>query len=318
MIDNFLREQKELISKELEVFLGEEKKRLSEVPWGKDTCERLLRFSLGGKMIRGSLVILAHEVFGGRNKEEAVRAACAIELLGSSLLIHDDIIDRDLLRRGEKSIFGEYGSDLGICFGDGGYFLAYEILPENLKDVFAKKSVEVVLGQMQDVSAKQDVVEKDILNIYKYKTASYTCSLPLMMGAILAGENEAVVKKMEELGKYLGIIFQIKDDEIGLYGEEKEIGKAVGGDIKEGKKTLYYLYLFKRAKGRDLKRLKNIFGNKDIKRGDVLNVRKMVEKYRVDREIDKKLLFYEKKARRSIGKEKRFLELLEMSLKRKK
>ncbi|MEK7851717.1 MAG: polyprenyl synthetase family protein, partial [Deltaproteobacteria bacterium] len=66
---------------------------------------------------------------------------------------------------------------------------------------------------------------------------------------MLAGKDEVVVKKMEELGKYLGVIFQIKDDEIGLFGEEKEIGKAVGGDIKERKKTLYYLYLFDRAKG---------------------------------------------------------------------
>lgn len=318
MIDHFLKEQRELISRELGVFLEGEKKKLSGVLWGREVCERLLKFCLGGKMFRGGLALLTHEVFGGRNKVEAVRAACAMELLGSSLLIHDDIIDRDLLRRGEKSIFAQYGSDLAICFGDGGYFLAYQILPRELKDVFAKKSMEVVLGQMQDVSAKQDVVEKDILNIYKYKTASYTCSLPLMMGAILAGENGAVVKKMEELGKYLGIIFQIKDDEIGFFGEEKEIGKSVGGDIKEGKKTLYYLYLFKKAKGEDLKRLNNIFGNKDIKRGDVLFVRKLVKKCGVDKEIDKKLIYYGKKARRLIGKEKRFLELLEMSLKRKK
>ena len=123
---------------------------------------------------------------------------------------------------------------------------------------------------------------------------------------------------MEELGKYLGIIFQIKDDEIGLFGEEKEIGKSVGGDIKEGKKTLYYLYLFDKALGADLKRLRKIFGNRNITRGDILFVREMIKKLGVDKEINKKLLYYEEKVRRLIGKEQSLLELLEMSLKRKK
>lgn len=272
-------------------------------------------------MIRGSLVILAFEIFGGKNKKEATCVACAVELLGSSLLVHDDIIDNDYLRRGEKTIFAEYGEDLGICFGDAGYFFAYEILPKTLKEIFSRKSIEVVLGQMQDIylgGVTGNVTEKDVLSVYLYKTASYTCSLPLMMGAILAGKDEVVVKKMEDLGKYLGVIFQIKDDEIGLFGEEKEIGKAIGGDIKTGKKTLYYLYLFEKAKGEDLKRLKKVFGNKNLVRSDILFVRGMVKRLGVDKEINKKLVYYEKKARKLIGGEKLLLQLLELSLKRKR
>lgn len=321
MIVDFFKRNKELISMELEIFLSKKAKELSDVPWGKDVSDRLLKFSLGGKMFRGGLVLLAHEVFGGKHKREAARAACAVELLESSLLIHDDIIDNDYLRRGQKTIFAEYGEDLGICFGDAGYFFAYEILPKSLVEIFSRKSVEVVLGQMQDIylgSSKKSFDEKDVIDVYLYKTASYSCSLPLMMGAILAGEEEKTVFGMEELGKCLGVIFQIKDDEIGLFGEEKEIGKAVGGDIKEGKKTLYYLYLFEKALAEDLKRLKKIFGNKNITNGDILFVREMVKRLGVDKEIHKKLLYYEEKARKLIGKEPRFLELLEMSLKRKK
>lgn len=326
MINDFFKESRKLISIELERFLGKEKRKLGDVPWGREVSGRMLKFCLGGKMFRGGLVILAYEIFGGkphfakasRGKEEAVRAGVAVELLQSGLLIHDDIIDRDLLRRGEKSIFAEYGSDLAICIGDAGYFFSYKILPESLKEIFSRKSIEVMLGQIRDVSAGQGVNEKDILNIYLYKTASYSCSLPLMMGAILADTDDETVLRMEELGKYLGIIFQMKDDEMGLFGEEKEIGKPVGGDIKEGKKTLYYLYLFERARGEELKRLKKVFGNKNISKGDVLFVREMIKKLGVDKEINRKLLFYEKKARELIGDEPRFLELLELSLKRKR
>lgn len=325
MIEELFKEHKVLISSELERFLGEKGRVLKDVPWGGEVCEKILKFTQNGKMFRGGLVLLSYEIFGrpyfakaSRGKKEAIKAGAAIELLQSGLLIHDDIIDRDLLRRGEKTIYASYGSDLAICFGDAAHFLAYEILPESLKDIFAKKSMEVVLGQMQDVSGKQKMTEKDILDVYLYKTASYTCSLPLIMGAVLAGAKASETKKMEELGKYLGIIFQIKDDEMGLFGEEKEIGKTVGGDIKEGKKTLYYLYLFERARGEDLKKLKKVFGNKNITSGDVLNVREMVKKYGVEKEINKKLLFYEKKSRELIGNEKLFVELLEFSLKRKR
>ena len=321
MIEDFFKEQKELISKELEGFFGGEGKKLAGVPWGKEVCSRLLRFALGGKMIRGGLVLLAHEVFGGKKKSEAVKAAAAIELLQSGLLIHDDIIDRDLVRRGEKSIFAEYGQNLGVCIGDAGYFFAYKILPKELLEIFSKKSVEVALGQMQDIylgTSKKNVSEKEVLDVYLYKTASYSCSLPLMMGAILSGKSDEVVKRMEDLGKYLGIIFQIKDDEMGLFGKEEQIGKSVGGDIKEAKKTLYYLHLFKRAKGEELRKLKSVFGNENITKKDVLFVQELVKKLEVDVEINKKLAWYEKKARGLIGQEKILLELLEFSLKRKK
>jgi geranylgeranyl diphosphate synthase, type I len=321
MIEEFFKKNRELISRQLEIFLSIKGKELGGVPWGKEVSARLLSFSLGGKMIRGGLVLLAYDVFGGKNKQEAIRAACAVELLESSLLIHDDIIDKDYLRRGERSIFADYGENLGICFGDIGFFLAYEILPHGLREIFSKKSIEVGLGQMQDIYlsfSKKSIDEKDILEVYLYKTASYSCSLPLMMGAALAGRDQKTVLKMEELGKYLGVIFQIKDDELGLFGEEKEIGKAVGGDIREGKKTLYYLYLFERASGADLKRLKDVFGNKKIAKADILYVREMVKKLGVDKEINKKLGFYEKKAERLIGNEKLFKELLGLSLKRKR
>jgi len=123
---------------------------------------------------------------------------------------------------------------------------------------------------------------------------------------------------MEELGKCLGVIFQIKDDEIGLFGEENEIGKSIGGDIKEGKKTLYYLYLFEMAKGEALRKLKGIFGNENITKKDVLFVQELVKELGVDVEINKKLAWYEKKMRGLIGQEKILLELLELSLKRKR
>lgn len=321
MIEQLFKDYKLMISEELNLILTKRTKGVSAVFWSKEVSEKLLKFSLGGKMFRGGLTLLAHKVFGGKKDKDAVKAACAVELLQSGLLIHDDIIDQDLVRRGDKTIFAEYGQDLGICFGDAVYFLAYEILPPELLEVFSRKSTEVVMGQMQDIylgSSEKQVDEKDVLDVYVYKTASYTCSLPLMMGAMLAGVSRSDILKMEELGKALGIIFQIKDDEIGIFGEEEEIGKSIGGDIKEGKKTLYYYHLFRLARGKDVGRLKQIFGNKEISAGDISFVREKILALGVDTEVKKSLSYFEAKARKLIGKEKVFLELLEMSLKREK
>jgi geranylgeranyl diphosphate synthase type I len=293
------------ISAVLRAFFAAKRPELANVnPFGPDAGDRLLNFALQGKMIRGCLVPLGHALASEGIHTEvpaaAVQAGAAMELFQSGLLVHDDIMDRDLLRRGRPTLFHQYaevaaqegrtdpghsGEALGICAGDVAYFLAFELLagldaePERVRAVVALSARELTavgVAQMQDVAwgTSHDVVsDQDILRMYAYKTGRYTFSLPLMAGGILAGAPPALLAQFSSLGESVGIVFQIRDDELGLFGDERETGKPVGSDIREGKKTLFFTGLMARAQGQQRRRLAGIFGNRQSSEADIAYVR---------------------------------------------
>lgn len=298
----FAKETKPLISEALLAYLTSQPMLTKVSPWGEDLRGRLKKFITQGKMLRGTLVILGNKMFGG-NGDQAVPAAASLELFHTSFLIHDDIMDQDELRRGLKTFFKQYqnlsqkqglsnflhtGESLGICAGDIGFFLGFNLLntvvvdseiKQELTQKICNELVLVCLGQMQDVALGANntlPTEEEILNVYRYKTARYTFSLPLMVGAMLAGAKEEDLQNIEKAGVALGLIFQIKDDELGIFGTEKEIGKPIGSDIREGKKTLYYLYLLQLADVSQKNLLTRIFGNKDLQAEDIIFVQKII------------------------------------------
>ncbi len=303
----YFQDQKVRIDNQLRNFLLAREKELASVnAWGTDVPNRLYEFTKNGKMIRGGLVILAHDLFGGKSDAQAVQAAAVMELFQSAFLIHDDIMDRDLTRRGRRSLFAEYrdlgtelgfsdayhfGESLGISAGDVAFFLGFEILseiclsPECLAKIVKFSSREIAcvgIAQMQDVylgNLDQAPDEESILRVYLYKTGRYTFSLPLMIGAHLAGAGDHAANGLGDLGEKLGLIFQIKDDELGLFGEETDIGKPVGTDLKENKKSLYHYHLFRMSQGEDRKRLSAIFGKQTVTREDLEFVRGKVREY---------------------------------------
>jgi geranylgeranyl diphosphate synthase type I len=308
--------KKPLIAKELARVLAEMQRDLSRVNrWAEDATDRLLSFAVQGKMVRGGLLILAHEMFSAEGDQPrsraakapgpVLKAAAALELIHSALLIHDDIMDNDRLRRGFRTIFAQYetigsrcraadperfGRSMGICVGDIGFFIASDIVsrlpldPERrlaLQSLLARELAYVGLAQMQDVSfgafARTPPVH-DVYTLYLYKTARYTFSLPLMAGALLAGKNGRTLQRLAELGEYLGVVFQARDDEIGVFGTERETGKPVGSDIREGKKTLLYLELLRRSRGAERRRMEEIFGKSTLKPAEVALVRSAIER----------------------------------------
>lgn len=269
---------------------------------GSDLTERLISFTEKGKMLRGGLVCLAAGILDGDIPSDAYRAGAAMELFQSGLLIHDDIMDRDLLRRGAPSIFGQYreaaeasgtgdeyhlAEALGICAGDVALFLGFELLGSigagpavGLYTQAATELAYVSIAQMADVLRgtagerliqdspmekllRTDNPENAVLELYRFKTGRYTFSLPLVIGATFGGAGEILLELLSLLGEDLGILFQLKDDEIDLFGDEEETGKPVGTDIREGKKTLFHLYLFSAAGIEERKDLLGIFGNRD-------------------------------------------------------
>jgi geranylgeranyl diphosphate synthase type I len=145
---------------------------------------------------------------------------------------------------------------------------------------------------MQDLyfgETRKQVAAEDILQLFHYKTARYSFSVPLKTGAILGGAEKALLSGLEKCGHGLGLLFQLKDDELGLYGSEQEIGKPVGSDLRERKKTLHYHYLSERASARDRARFDIICGNEDLSLDMVQEVRSMMAKYDVDRIVHQKM-----------------------------
>ena len=304
----YFAEKKKKISLYLKKFLEERKNELRKVnDFGADVCTRLYDYSVRGKMLRGGLVFLGYDLFLGSALEgEIVKIAVALELLQSAFIIHDDIMDRDMLRRGIDSMHVQYekllkrdkfkthrhaGESLGICSGDIAFFLSFSVLSTinmdaQLKDqilqIFAREVAFVGVAQMEDVflgasepsspamaALDSSVSEASILNLYRYKTGRYTFSLPLIVGATAAGCSRTVRSLLEKLGEDLGIIFQIKDDELGLFGSADESGKSVGSDIREGKKTLIYYLLATSLKKEQLNKFSAIYGNPSVSGEDI-------------------------------------------------
>ncbi|HEB30197.1 MAG TPA: polyprenyl synthetase family protein [Spirochaetes bacterium] len=324
----FFEKYRASIEESIIAFLTKKKDELSSVNiWGEDLMRRFSGFAGQGKMIRGGLVILSYLMYKGNDPGWIVKTASAVELIHSSLLIHDDIMDRDYVRRGEKTLFAQYqelgenekyhdpvhfGESFGICAGDIGFFLAFEILSEvdiypeakgKIFNLWSKELTLVGLAQMQDVYfsiSNLEPGEDEILDLYRFKTARYTFSLPLMTGAILAGQDTKTALHLEKLGECIGIIFQIKDDELGLFGDEKEIGKPVGTDIEEGKKTIYSHYLLKSVRGEDRKSVQNILHQKINTKSALETLRDISQKAHVHDMIRKKILSLSEEAKQLI------------------
>ncbi len=336
----------------LESILSERSSRYgaSIAGMGPDVARRILDFSLRGKMLRGCLVRLGYELAAGRAPEAGSRDAeavaitgAAMELFQSGLLVHDDIMDRDRLRRGEPTLHVRYeeelersgyaepahhGEALGICAGDIAFFAAFDALAalpvpdgaaRRVMAVAASELSLVGVAQMRDVAngarqdgARQDGARQDgarpagtghagaiasfdvskagteeaeILGLYRYKTARYTFSLPLAVGAAIAEAPPAVSRALEEAGELLGLVFQLKDDELGLFADEAELGKPVGADIREDKKTPHRLRLFSKADPALRARLAAIFGSQALPPSDLALVRASVERLGVRAEL---------------------------------
>jgi geranylgeranyl diphosphate synthase type I len=326
---DWIARKKPLIARELRRLLDQRRSDFSRInTWGPDVCARLRAFAARGKMVRGGLLLLGYEMHAGRAAPAAVaRAAAAVEIIHSSLLIHDDIMDNDRLRRGARTMFAQYeqvgrarhaadpgrfGLSMGICAGDVGYFVAWDILSRlplepaaraSLLAMVSRELAYVGLAQMQDIAFgafDRTPARDEVIALYLHKTARYTFSLPLMAGALLAGAGAAERRKLGELGERLGVIFQVRDDDLGMFGTEAETGKPVGSDIREGKKTLLYLELFRRTRGAERRELEALFGKPTLSRAEAAHVRGAIEKLGARKTLDSMLQGLARDAKRII------------------
>jgi geranylgeranyl diphosphate synthase, type I len=277
---------------------------------GEALAQRILEFCGRGKMIRGCLVFLGAEAAAGGpagaslpSERSISGIAAAMELFQAGLLAHDDVMDRDDTRRGAPTIHRSYaalarsegiadpdraGESMATCLGDACYFEGFALLARSLAGLpLASRATalcgqilsEVALAQMSDVawgSGRREVDELDILAMYRLKTARYTFALPLAVGALAAG-SELAAAVLSEYGESVGIVFQLRDDELGLFGDVEATGKGSGGDVREGKKTLLRSRLMKAADAADRAALEGIFGNPSAGEPDIARVRALAD-----------------------------------------
>lgn len=259
----------------------------------------------GGKRLRAALMYYGYLACGGKEEKEMIKTSASIELIHIFLLIHDDIIDRDLKRHGVdtihytyekigKKIFPQsdnehFGKSMAIIIGDMIGALGNQIIynsnfnPELVMKALSKLQSIVfltVIGQSQDlyIEYKRAATEKEILKMYENKTAKYTIEGPLELGAILGGASDETLKKIGSYAIPIGIAFQIQDDILGIFGSEEKIGKSVGADIKEGKQTILLSKAREKADKEQKKRLEIIFGNKSITKSEVEEFQKIIIK----------------------------------------
>jgi geranylgeranyl pyrophosphate synthase len=253
----------------------------------------------GGKRLRGSLVVAGYELFNGKDIEEITKVSIASEIAHTALLIHDDVIDQDSVRRGgvtTHQFFAQksnqkdqakehFGESVAICAGDIALLTAPQIILDSrfaaeLKvkaaGYFLRGLVTTGYGEILDVAMEDTKIanEDEIKNLHHLKTGVYTYLTPLGVGATLAGATSEQIEKFNTYCSLSGISFQIQDDILGLFGDEQKTGKSNSSDIKEGKITLLYLKALESQA--HSKRISELWGKKDINSDELEEVKRII------------------------------------------
>ena len=244
-----------------------------------------------GKAFRPSLMMLVNESLGGE-KNNVLPLAMSIELFHNFSLIHDDIEDRDEIRRNRKTVWKIWGESKGIISGNSMHALASKsinLLPDKLdhKKIFLRKLISrtclsVIEGQFLDISYENEfeINVENYLDMIQKKTGALI-ETSAILGSSLEKTSKKNISNFSLLGKLFGQIFQIKDDYLGIWGD-KELGKPVGSDILKKKKSLPILHLIQSAEKDDKKIIENIFLSENINEHPKDLILKLMEKYKVE------------------------------------
>ena len=274
-------------------------------PHPKQLLQDLKEYTLrGGKRIRSTMAVYGFKCLKEEN-EAILDAGVSLEFIHAFLLIHDDIMDEDLLRRGGQTFHATYlekarkefpkaraqrfGENVGIIAGDLLQSFGFEALTKaDFEEGVKKKALEklndivslTAFGQLLDLlnEVRDKVTEEDVLMVHQLKTAHYTIAGPLQLGAILAGASERELRDLNEYGIHLGKAFQIQDDILGLFGSEEKFGKPTDSDLKEGKRTLLILKALEKGSDEDRKKIEQALGNQELAQEQADEVREIIKK----------------------------------------
>ena len=227
---------------------------------------------IGGKRIRPYLVLMSTSTFG-KDPKLSLNAALSVECFHNFTLMHDDIMDSAALRRGNETVHLKWDTNQSILSGDALLIYSYKLLEDYSLNIFKKlnnvlntTALQVCEGQQFDMDFEKNpnVTFDSYINMIKLKTAVLV-GASLQMGAIIAEANPNDLIKIYDFGVNLGIAFQLQDDYLDTFGEQSLVGKSIGGDIIENKKTALYHLSLANANNEQSKTLKSLYnGNNSI------------------------------------------------------
>ena len=293
---------KKQINKELNIFVNKQLQQFKIDKTDSLLSEGIKNFVLrDGKRIRPIFFILSYRGYspGKKLSKALIQTSLAFELLHDFLLIHDDIIDNSLTRRGKPTLHKFFqkaikqnektGQDLSIVTGDIVYamainaFLSIKPTTKNIipgLQEFLKATILTGTGEFIDIrnglTSIKNITLHQIRTNYLLKTAEYTFMSPLYCGCVLAGKPINEAKKIAFYGQCLGEAFQSQDDIIGMFAKSKTIGKSVLSDIIESKKTLPIYLAYNKAPLKDRRFIEKSLGNIKLKYSDLQRIRRII------------------------------------------
>jgi len=255
------------------------------------------QISSGGKRLRPALAIISCKLLGGKT-EDILYPAAGFEILHNYTLIIDDIIDNSFLRRGKPTVWAKFGESIAQCIGI--YYSAtifqttkYSKVSNKISEILAESAKIVSDGEILDIlfertgreneqyilkNRYQNISEKDYLEMVVKKTATLFKNC-CEAGGICAGAGEKEIKLLSNYGFNLGIVFQIRDDVLDIFGNEKKFGKKIGKDIQERKAgNIIIVFALKELSQSDRKKLNNTFRKKEISDQDIKEVIGLIKK----------------------------------------
>jgi geranylgeranyl diphosphate synthase type I len=242
----------------------------------------------GGKRFRPALTLLFCKAVGGQPRK-ALPAAAAVEILHNMTLIHDDIEDQSELRRGKPCIHLIFGLPAAINAGDAMLIKVFEAAADGPLDAaaknrvierFAERAFQITQGQALEfeLNKREDFTEEDIIQVLRNKTGALV-ALACEVGGIIGGATKSQLSAGTEFGESTGVGFQIVDDLLNVAGDVRKYGKEIGGDIREGKRTIMAAHLVKSASKEDGDRFMAMLGKSSISREEITQAIEMYKKY---------------------------------------
>jgi octaprenyl-diphosphate synthase len=202
----------------------------------EDACRHII--SAGGKRIRPQLLLLTYAALGGTNTDYALPVAASVELVHTASVVHDDINDHGVVRRGRPSVNALYGRTFALLTGDFMFTKVYELMAEytEANKVLAAATMALVEGEtLQAAAVKENNLSQDVyMEVIALKTAELFRAAT-QLGALLADADEEIQQEMGEFGFEIGMAFQIIDDILDITGDTEQLGKTAGIDIAQGK-----------------------------------------------------------------------------------
>jgi len=234
----------------------------------------------GGKRLRPILLLLAARLAEYRGPR-AVRLACVVELLHTATLIHDDVVDQAPLRRGRPSANAQWGDDASVLVGDHLYSKSFAMLVRDndrgVMETLARSTVSMTEAEVFQLQLKRSGLtsEADYMRIITQKTASFMsacCRIGGLLGALPAAQTDALTR----YGLDIGIAFQISDDALDFTADQARLGKAIGADLREGKRTLPLIAMLERVPTADAEQVRAALRRRTLEAAEIEDIRRLV------------------------------------------